>query len=130
MDTQSTIWTIGHSNRSIYEFLDLLMSVGIETVIDCRTKPKSMWPHFNAKQLYAYLECMGIDYELRGHNLGGLGENVDYKITLNELVGRSQAGERLVLLCSEGKPEQCHRGTVLAPELEDLGLKVEHLVYK
>jgi uncharacterized protein (DUF488 family) len=98
-------------------------------VIDCRTKPRSRWPQFNANRLAAYLTEAGIIYEFRGNNLGGLSGNVDFDKTLNELAKRAKNGERLVLLCSEGKPQDCHRGTILTPKLVSLGVTVEHLLY-
>lgn len=125
----AVIWTIGHSNRDICTFISLLQTVNIQTVVDCRTKPRSRWRHFNVEQLARHLASMDINYELRGHNLGGLAGNVLFDETQDELKGRAESGERIALLCSEAKPEQCHRGTVLAPALEQRGVSVKHLIY-
>jgi uncharacterized protein (DUF488 family) len=124
------IASIGHSNVSFERLLELLKEANIQTVIDCRTKPSSRWRQFNHSQLAASLLRADISYEWRGSNIGGLGENVYFDETLDELAERAVKGERLALLCSEGKPEQCHRGTILTPELENRGIKVEHLLYK
>ena len=44
----STIFTIGHSTRSIPEFVDVLQSVGVNLVVDIRTVPRSRTnPQFN-----------------------------------------------------------------------------------
>ncbi len=123
------IFTIGHSNKDILTFISLLQTVNVQTVVDCRTRPRSRWAHFNAVRLATHLASIGINYELRGHNLGGLAGNVDFDQTLDEMKERVLACERIALMCSEGKPQECHRGTILAPELEERGLEVEHLLY-
>jgi hypothetical protein len=68
-------------------------------------------------------------YEFRGNNLGGLGENDFFDETLDEVAKRAFDGERIALMCSEGKPQECHRGTILAPELEKRHLSIKHLLY-
>jgi len=127
--SQSVIWTVGHSNRPVQELLTLLHNADIQTVIDCRSKPKSRWPQFNSAQLALSLVHEHIRYEPRGKNIGGFGGNVQFDETLDELTERAKSGERLALLCSEGKPQDCHRGTILTPELEKRGVKIEHLLY-
>lgn len=128
--SQLTIHSIGHSNRSYLELARLLKSAGIETVIDCRTRPYSRWPQFNSKRLQASLEADGMRYEFRGTNLGGYGENEAEDETLDELTERAASGERLALLCSEGDFRNCHRGTRLAPALEARGVNVRHLLHE
>ena len=123
-----TIWTIGHSNVSIDVFLALLQSVKIGTVIDCRSKPQSRWRQFGHSALARHLVYADIFYEWRGQNVGGLGGNVDYQETLNEIADRASR-EHIAIMCSEGKPEQCHRGTELTLELEKRGVQVLHLRY-
>lgn len=129
MNKQVKVWTAGHSNRSLNEFINLLKSADIQTVIDCRTKPKSRFWWFGGNALNKSLVENDMCYEWRGLNIGGLVGNVDYDKTLDELAARAEDDERIVLLCSEGKVEQCHRGTELTPELETRGITVEHLLY-
>jgi uncharacterized protein (DUF488 family) len=38
-----------------------------------------------------------------------------------------QRGVRFVLLCSEGKPEQCHRSKLIGETLAGLGIPVAHI---
>jgi uncharacterized protein (DUF488 family) len=125
-----TIASVGHSNVSFEKLLELLVSANLQTIIDCRTKPFSRWRQFNHSQLAASLLRANISYEWRGSNIGGLAGNVYFDETLDELAERAAKGERLALLCSEGKPEQCHRGTILTPELESRGVVVQHLLYE
>lgn len=127
--TTNYIWTIGHSNKGIADFLRLLVHSDIQTVIDCRSKPRSRWHQYNQTMLNSYLDATRISYEFRGCNLGGLSGNVYFDETLDELQERAEAGERIALLCSEGDPKKCHRGTILAPELGNRGIQIEHLLY-
>lgn len=44
----AVVYTIGHSNRSIETFVDLLWSSGVAPVLDVRTVPRSRHnPQFN-----------------------------------------------------------------------------------
>lgn len=61
---QPVIWTIGHSTRTIEEFIALLRSFGVAQVADVRHFPGSRkFPHFNAAALGISLSQAGIGYE-------------------------------------------------------------------
>jgi uncharacterized protein (DUF488 family) len=65
------IFTIGHSNRTLEDFLALLKGFGIEVVADIRRYPGSRkWPHFNRESLEGTLKTNGINY-LWFESLGG-----------------------------------------------------------
>lgn len=129
MEKQVKTWSVGHSNRSITEFIDLLKSADIQTVIDVRTKPRSRFWWFNSSALASSLEAVSVRYEHQP-SLGGYGRGDDYDEVLDSLAARAENGERLALMCSEGKTQDCHRGTELAPGLEARGITVEHLLYE
>lgn len=66
-----TIYTIGHSTRSLAEFLDILQSYGIKILADIRSLPGShKFPHFNKENLQLSLEEAGIKY-IHLADLGG-----------------------------------------------------------
>lgn len=56
------IWTIGTSNRSIEEFLNLLTAYRIEAIVDVRRFPTSRHKHFKQENLKASLNHCGIEY--------------------------------------------------------------------
>src|SRR5512146_1728242 len=59
----SRLWTIGHSTRSLAEFLALLRANGITHVADVRRFPGSRkYPHFNSRELAEALATAGIGY--------------------------------------------------------------------
>jgi uncharacterized protein (DUF488 family) len=50
------IYTVGHSTRSLDEFVELLRSHGVERLVDVRTIPRSRHnPQFNLDTLGKYL---------------------------------------------------------------------------
>ncbi len=66
------IYTIGHGNLAIEEFIALLDQHKIEALIDVRSAPYSKYvPHFNQKPLHAALHAAGIKYSYAGEKLGG-----------------------------------------------------------
>ena len=68
-----TVLTIGHSTRTIEEFIHLLKTHGVTCVLDVRTIPRSRRnPQFNRDRLPASLKDVGIAYTHRVA-LGGLG---------------------------------------------------------
>ena len=70
-DNQLKLWTIGHSTRSIDEFIEALKSFEIQTLADVRSFPGSRrCPQFNKENLRASLAEAGIGY-LHLPDLGG-----------------------------------------------------------
>jgi len=57
------LYTIGHSNRSMEEFLELLKEHEILAVVDIRSLPGSnKYPHFNSENLASVLPQNGLQY--------------------------------------------------------------------
>lgn len=129
-----TIYTIGHSTHPLDEFLEMLNSFKIETVIDIRHYPGSRrYPQFNKDALEISLPNHGFQY-LHLIGLGGRrkvqpnSDNIawhhpsfrgyaDYMETaefskavkeLEEIALKS----RTVFLCSEAVWWRCHRSMV------------------
>ena len=66
-----TIYTIGHSTRSLADFLDMLQSFGIKILADIRSLPGSRkFPQFDKENLKISLEEAGIQY-IHLADLGG-----------------------------------------------------------
>lgn len=146
-----TVCTIGHSNRSIDDFIGLLRQNAVECVVDIRTVPKSRFnPQFGQDQLPQALRAAGIAYRalpglggLRhprpGSPNGGWGDEgfrgfADYMATsqfesnLETVIGLAQ-GTRCALMCAEALPCNCHRALV-ADALLVRGVAVEDIVDK
>jgi hypothetical protein len=116
-DASPGLFTIGHSNHSIQNFLSLLRQHHIRAVVDVRSSPYSRYsPHFCRDALRRYVRAEGIDYFWAGKELGGRGKipvgSAAFYGRMNQIV--EMAGRiRIALLCSEGKPEDCHRAMKL-----------------
>lgn len=68
---EKNIWTIGHSNKSIEEFIEILQSFNIQLIADIRSHPGSRhYPHFNKEMLRKSLPENGI-YYIHLEGLGG-----------------------------------------------------------
>jgi hypothetical protein len=79
------ILTVGHSNRSLSDFLDILRSAEIQTLIDIRRFPASRrHPHFNAGPLRSELASVGLHYQ-HFPELGGYREQPEARdVSLND----------------------------------------------
>jgi hypothetical protein len=111
------LYTLGHSNHSIEDFIALLERYQIRAVIDVRSAPYSRFsPHFSREKLRALIRAEGIDYFWAGKELGGRGK---IPVTSAAFLGRMKQVEEMVsrsrvaLMCSEGDPADCHRGMKL-----------------
>jgi uncharacterized protein (DUF488 family) len=72
MSDSLTIFTIGHSNHSSEEFLQLLQQHSVACLVDIRSQPYSRYnPQFNRETLAAALRSAGIRYSDFGATLGG-----------------------------------------------------------
>ena len=143
------VMTIGHSTRTLEEFIDLLQTHGASCVVDVRTVPRSRHnPQFNKASLPRPLKKAGLGYvHLPG--LGGLRHakrdslNVgwrnasfrgyaDYMQTpefaqsLDELVQLANQGQ-IVLMCAEAVPWRCHR-SLIADALLVRGIRTEDIM--
>lgn len=79
------IYTIGHSTRTIPEFVTLLRAGGVQLVVDIRTVPRSRTnPKYNLDVLGAELEPYQIGYK-RIAELGGLRKKSEVEPEINGL---------------------------------------------
>jgi uncharacterized protein (DUF488 family) len=129
-----TLFTIGHSTRSLDEFVGLLQANRVDLVADVRTAPGSRrMPHFAKAALADELPLRGIEY-VHLPELGGLrkpkGDSIntgwrnlsfrgyaDYMQTdafargLDRLLGMATEHD-LAIMCAEAVPWRCHRSLI------------------
>lgn len=127
-----TLWTIGHSNRSISEFLELLSGEQIELVADVRRFPGSRkHPQFAPDALRTSLAEVGFDYRHfpdlggrrgqpradspnRGWRVVSFNAYADYMASgefaaaFDQLAAEA-AARRTCVMCAEAVPWRCHR---------------------
>ncbi|HQZ79131.1 MAG TPA: DUF488 domain-containing protein [Steroidobacteraceae bacterium] len=145
----NTIWTIGHSTRSLDEFLELLADHRLEAVADVRRFPGSRrYPHFAQAALSATLAERGIAYHWipalggrrrarpdspntgwRNASFRGYADHIgsaEFSRGLDELL---QLADRLrtALMCAEAVWWRCHR-SLIADVLRSRGIEVVHIL--
>jgi uncharacterized protein (DUF488 family) len=133
-EEKARIFTIGHSTRTLDEFLGLLRANGVRTLVDVRTVPRSRRnPQFNRETLPEDLQAAGIEYVPRP-GLGGLRrprpdstnlawrnesfrgyadymQTAEFEENLNQVVELASQGP-LALMCAEAVPWRCHRSLI------------------
>lgn len=130
----TTIWTIGHSTRTVDEFLGLLETHRIERLVDVRSYPSSKrQPWFNAAGMadwlasYSYTHLPDLGGR-RGRQPVGVDvnsgwENPSFRNYADYMQGPYFADglktletlaeqERTAYLCSEAVPWRCHRSLI------------------
>ena len=148
-NSQIRVLTIGHSTRSIEEFVRILKRHGATCVVDIRSVPRSRHnPQFNRETLPASLASAGIAYtHLSG--LGGLRrprpdsintgwrnasfrgfadhmQTPEFEASLESLIQLARK-DRVTLMCAEAVPWRCHR-SLIADALAARGISTEHII--
>lgn len=142
---KNPIFTIGYGSRDLEAFFSVLKKNKIKYLVDVRTSPYSSYkPEFSKYALQNFLEAQEIRYMYMGDTLGGQPRDdacyrhgkVDYeKVALQpfflegikRLCLASDHDQRVTLMCSEGKPENCHRSKLIGKTLVSLGIEVIHI---
>ncbi len=150
-DSELTLYTIGHSTRTLHEFMGLLNVYNITLLVDVRTVPRSRHnPQFNKETLRISLKPQGVRYihmpeigglrhpkkdsvNLAWKNMGFRGY-ADYmqskEFTDNLLKITALARENcLALMCAEALPWRCHR-SLISDALAIRHVKVLHIISK
>lgn len=149
VDKTVNVWTVGHSTKTIAEFLSLLSGYGIEALADVRRFPASRkHPHFNRELLAASLAGAGVEYlplpELGGRrrpvpdsrntawrndSFRGYADHMDsdeFRSGAGRLLDCARA-KRTAFMCSELLWWRCHRALV-SDYIKARGVTVIHIL--
>ena len=148
-EASPVVLTIGHSTRTLADFIHLLKAHGVSCVIDVRTVPRSRHnPQFNKSSLPRFLKKAGLGY-IHMPGLGGLRhaksdsinlgwrnasfrgysdymQTPEFAHALSELI-RLADQDRLALMCAETLPWRCHR-SLIADALLVRGIRTEDIM--
>jgi uncharacterized protein (DUF488 family) len=145
------LWTIGHSTKSIDDFLALLESHRVACLVDVRTVPRSRHnPQYDTTALASRLTTARFIYVHRPE-LGGLRKPrkdsintgwknssfrgyADYMQTVQfsdalEALMKDATDARTAIMCAEAVPWRCHR-SLIADALVSRGWTVRHIMTK
>lgn len=144
---EKTIYTIGHSTHPLEYFGELLRTQQINCVVDVRQVAASSYnPQYNALSLKTFLQSQNIVYVHMGAEFGArlrdlaLLDNrgrVDFEKVrqspfflngITRLENGLQKGYRIVLMCSQSDPFDCHRFSLIAYYLVRHGFTVRHIL--
>jgi len=143
------IFTVGHSTRSIHEFVEILHAHGVKGIVDIRSIPRSRYnPQFNSDVLEHSLQQEHVSYK-RIKELGGLRHaskdslnlgwrNVSFRGFADYMATQefSEGLEALVkianeretaIMCAEAVPWRCHR-SLIADALTKKGWTVQDIM--
>lgn len=145
----TVVLTIGHSTRTIEEFIGLLRAHAVSRVVDVRTVPRSRYnPQFNKDSLPDALGKAGLQY-VHMPGLGGLRharpdsinsgwrnasfrgyadymQTPEFEENLEELIALART-ERVVIMCAEAVPWRCHR-SLIGDALTVRGIRTEDIM--
>jgi uncharacterized protein (DUF488 family) len=146
---RAVVYTVGHSTRPLTELVRMLESVGVRTLADIRTVPRSRTnPQFNANRLATAMPRRGLAYR-HVVKLGGLRrakrgptenaawrnasfrgyadymQSKSFRDGLDELKRFTVRGP-VAAMCAEGNVWRCHRN-LLADALLVRGAEVREL---
>jgi len=145
------VLTIGHSNRTLEEFIGLLQAHAVTRVVDVRSVPRSFHnPQFNKDTLSGSLRKVGINY-LHMPGLGGLRhakrdsinvgwrnasfrgyadymQTAEFEAGLDELIQMANH-DRIAVMCAEAVPWRCHR-SLIGDALLVRGIRTEDIMTK
>lgn len=148
MEESGTIWTIGHSTRTLDEFVGTLETYDIDLIVDVRRFPGSRrMPQFGSAELeaglaenhiaYKWIESLGGRRTARPDSpntawtnaaFRGYADHVateEFAEGLEELLILS-GGMRTAVMCAELLWWRCHR-RIISDVLVSLGLDVIHI---
>ena len=149
LESELTLYTIGHSTRTLHEFMELLNVYGITLLLDVRTVPRSRHnPQFNKETLPTTLKSYGVKYihmpdigglrhpkrdsiNLAWKNMGfrGYADYMQTKEFIDTLLKITALAREncLALMCAEALPWRCHR-SLISDALVVRHVKVLHII--
>jgi uncharacterized protein (DUF488 family) len=150
-EPELTILTIGHSTRTLPEFIEMLKAYPVTLVVDVRSVPRSRHnPQFNKETLPTTLKPEGVNYvhmpeigglrrpkpdsvntTWRNKSFRGYADFMQTKDFAEQLLNlMALASENCVaVMCAEALPWRCHR-SLIADALVVRNVKVEHIIGK
>ncbi len=138
------LFTIGHSQHSLENFIALLQQHNVTALADVRSMPYSRrLPQFNHAVLEKNLPQVEIRYVFLGKELGArpdnpncyvegraLYENIAATPEFAQGIQRILKGvqsHRIALMCAEKDPLTCHRAILVCQHLVPFNLEIGHI---
>lgn len=139
------LFTVGHSNLSLEEFIRLLKKHQVNAIADVRSHPYSSYlSHFNRDLLKFELLKAKFKYVFLGDELGArpkdlscyinnkavyskIADSNDFQNGIKRIVvGLNKY--RVALMCAEKDPISCHRTILICKHLRQLDIEIDHII--
>lgn len=140
-----TLYSVGHSNGTAEELLELLRLADVNCLVDVRSVPASSYtPQFNKENLSRFLRTNGIFYLHFGEEFGArrsdsiVGGQVNFEIAattdafqigVKRIIKGLDKGYTIAFMCSEAKPLACHRFALVSRYFYENGYDVKHILH-
>ncbi len=143
--TGRTIYTIGHSNKDVASFIELLKKHSIEVVVDVRSSPYSRYAsQFNKREVECIIPENGMKYLFMGKEIRGkpsdpqfydhedyvlyskIAETSEFKEGIERLL-KGIKQYKVALMCSEENPAVCHRRLLIGKVLSGYDVEIMHI---
>lgn len=144
---EKVLYTIGYSGFSVDEFIEILQKNRINVVIDVRSLPHSeRYPDYNKSNIERVLRQNCIYYRNYALEFGARQDNkafyssdgyMDFDAFSNsdqflngvaKMIKSAEQGYKIVFMCAEKEPIQCHRAILVARAFDKLGFSIIHLM--
>ncbi len=139
------IFTIGHSNHTIEQFIWLLKQHQITVIADVRSIPYSRYnQQYNQEKLKHELNKNDIEYRFFGKELGARSDNpncyIEKKAVYEKIAQTEEFLEGLerlkkglnqyniALMCAEKDPINCHRAILISRHLKNNKIEILHIL--
>ncbi len=142
---EQALYTIGHSNHELPQFIGLLRQHSITVVVDVRSSPYSAHnPQYNRETLHAHLQAVAIGYIFLGSELGArrsepecydddgrvhydrVAQTAAFRAGLERLAALLRE-RRVALMCAEKDPLTCHRAILICRALRGAVADFRHI---
>ena len=139
------LYTIGHSNHTTEDFIELLFKHAITAVCDVRSQPYSKFnPQFNRENIQKELKQRNIGYVYLGRELGPRSDDsacyIDGKVQYHLLAAtdlfqqglerllKGMRSHRIAMMCAEKDPIMCHRMILVCRYLRKEVAGIRHIL--
>ncbi len=133
-------YTIGHSDRCLYDFIDIIKKYKIDCIMDIRSNELILDPRssfYLKHNLKEKLNTEGINwidmeknFDIKSDDLQDTFLNYEFIDGINKLEEGINRGHRIALLGNEYNPLDCNRGIIIGHYLKTRGVTVRHILDK
>ncbi len=139
------MYTVGHSNLDLDEFLKLIEKHQVQAIADVRSFPYSQrYPQYNKENLKKTLKDHSIEYVFLGEELGARSDDplcyeddlavyekiADTKLFKQGIERLEKGGAKfnVCMMCAEKEPLDCHRAILVSRHVNENKFDINHIL--